>query len=1022
MDDNLILTHADGIGEQKAVLRTFIKTLSLSIVLMLLSMIQSFAQTNISGTVTDTSGQPLPGVAVVVTEEDGKLSGTETGEDGKYSINVPEGSILEFSSIGFKSRKIKATSPVIDVTLSEDTRLLDEVVVIGYGTVKKKDILGSISTVRGNDLSYRSSEGTIESMRGKVSGVKITSSGQPGSNAAIQIRGLGSFTNNSPLYIVDGSYGGSELGLNVDDIESIQVLKDASSAAIYGSRAANGVVIITTKKGSEGKLKVAFDSQTGVTWLPRYDLMDAATYRKYDDRAYAEAMLAGVDGVTSYQNHYQADTDWQDEMMRTGILQKYNVSLSGGTPTLKYYTSLHWLNDKGALKYTGYEQYGFRVNTSGSKGIFSYGENLFYTKSSRKNLNGSPWSNFISMPPTIPVKDPDHPGGWGYGDQSRANSYGLNPIAMQELKSAVNDEEYLYGNIYGAINLFNYVEAKLNVSYKSYFGSTDTLRKKGNWTMGQGDDAASLSYESAKHTDMLIEQTYTFDHTFGEHYINAVLGMTYDRFHEEYRWITKLDPLTIGDKYIKSLDSATGTTTAGGSYAESALISYLGRINWSYADKYLVQLTARRDGTSRLPDSGRWGNFWSASIGWRISKEKFFNASRINDLKIRANYGTLGGSNIGFWDWQATLNTAPRAIMGKSDYVSIGMIQSKLTNNDLRWERKTTANIGADLTAFRSRFSFSGEWFLSRSKDLLLALPVLYTTGNEGGSPTVNAGSLQNTGFELEFGWNDAVGDFSYAVNMNFSHVRNKVTDLGYGQTVFYNTTSVTEIGKPLGQWFLYRKLGIFQSQEEIDSHVNSEGRIIQPNARPGDIKYDDYNDDGQITSEDRQNCGNPWSKLDMGLGISLSWKGIGLDINGYGRFGQTVYNGAKAVAGDFANNQNNFNGYIPWTQENHSSTTPRIVYGDSRNSRADQDRWLEDGSFFRFSDITLSWSLPHKWLKKISFQNVRVSATMQNLVTITGYSGLDPEFADSGVYTIGYDGCSFPNPRGVRFGVSFTF
>ncbi|MGM9766488.1 MAG: TonB-dependent receptor, partial [Candidatus Cryptobacteroides sp.] len=250
----------------------------------------------------------------------------------------------------------------------------------------------------------------------------------------------------------------------------------------------------------------------------------------------------------------------------------------------------------------------------------------------------------------------------------------------------------------------------------------------------------------------------------------------------------------------------------------------------------------------------------------------------------------------------------------------------------------------------------------------------------------------------------------------------NKVLDLGYGKTVYYNSTSKTEIGKPLGQWYLYKKLGIFQSQEEIDSYVNSEGKVIQPNARPGDIKYDDYNGDGQITSDDRQICGDPWSKLDMGLNVSLEWKGLGLDINGYGRFGQTVYNGARATAGDFANNQNNFNDYIPWTQENHSTTTPRVIYGDSRNSRGDQDRWLENGSFFRFSDITLSYSIPRKALEKIRFEQIRFSATFQNLVTFTGYKGLDPEFADSGVYTIGYDGCSYPNPRGVQFGVSFTF
>lgn len=995
----------------------------LSVLALCLCVFSALAQQKVSGTVRDADNQPLEGVAVIVKTVGGQ-TGTVTDSFGHYDITISVGARLTFSMIGYVDKTVTVASGagVVDVTLEEDSLLLEETVAIGYGTVKKKDILGSISTVRSADLTDRASGNVIESMRGKVSGVKITSSGQPGSNATIRIRGLGSFSNNSPLYIVDGSYGGSELGLNVDDIESIQVLKDASSAAIYGSRAANGVVIITTKKGKEGKLKVSFDSQVTMKWLPRYDLMDAGMYKKYDDRAYAEAMLQGVDGIYGYQNHYEGNTDWQDEMLRGGLVQKYNVSLSGGTETLKYFVSLNRLDDKGALKYTGYEQYGFRVNTSGRKGMFSYGENLFYTKSGRKDLNGSPWSNFIAMPPTIPVYDDEHPGGFGYGDPSRANTYALNPIAMQEIRSSKNREEYMYGNVWGALNFFDYVEAKVNLAYKTYYGTTDILRKKGNWTMGQGDDAASLESKSAKHTDLLIEQTYTFNHTFGKHYVNAMLGMTWNKFHEDYRWITKLDPLINGNDYITSLDAASGNTTAGGNYSEATMISYLARANYAYDDRYLAQVTYRRDGTSRLPKDTRWDDFFSASIGWRISKEPFFQSSWVNDLKVRANYGTLGGSNIGYWDYQSMLNVAPRAVFGKNETILNGIIQSNLTNSDLKWERKTTTNVGVDFTAFRNRFTFSGEYFNSTSRDLLLSLPIDMTTGNEGGAPTVNAGSIRNRGFELEFGWNDTVGDFSYSASLNLSHVRNKVLNLGYGQSEYYNGTSKTAVGEPMGQWYLYKMLGIFQSQEEIDNYVNSEGRRIQPNALPGDIKYDDFNGDGQITSEDRQICGSPWSKLDLGLNLSFEWKGLALAINGYGRFGQKVFNGALATAGDFANNNNQFRSYRPWTQENHSTTTPRAIYGDSRNSRHDQDRWLEDGSFFRFSDITLSYCLPKRWMDKIHFDQIRISATLQNLFTITGYSGLDPEFSDGGVYTLGYDGCSFPNSRGVQIGVSFTF
>lgn len=993
----------------------------LSLVCLCIFSLNLYAQINVTGTVSDNTGEPLPGVTILVASD--RTTGTTTDLNGKYAIRVAQGATLEFSYMGFATQSVRVgSSNIINIVLEPENKLLDEVVVIGYGSVKKKDLLGAVSVVKEDALAERASGNIVESMRGLTSGVKITSSGQPGSNASIIIRGLGSLTNNNPLFIIDGAYGGSDLGVNVEDIESIQVLKDASSAAIYGSRAANGVVIITTKQGKEGALKVKFDSQVTVNWLPRYDLMDAQTYKLYNDRAYDEAMLAGVGGITKRQNHYDGDTDWQEEMLGTGVLQNYNVSLSGGSKTVKYYTSLNRMYDDGALYRTGYDKYGIRINTSGQKGIFSYGENFYYTKSDTKLLNGNPWSDFISMPPTIPVYDESNSGGYGFGDVDRANSYGRNLVAMQDLMIRNNEEEYLTGNVYGQINLFDMFEAKLNVAYKSYFGVTNTLRKKGNWTMGQGDDAAHLGYSSAKNNDILIEQTYNFKHKFGKHDVGALVGMTYNKFHEDYRWITKLDPLTIGDKYIESLDSATGNTTAGGDYRKSALISYLGRINYAYDDKYLAQVTARRDGTSRLPKNKRWGNFLSVSLGWRISSEKFFNADFIDDLKIRANYGSLGNSSIGYWDYQSTINTAPRAVLGSSDDKVIGMTQSRLSNTDLVWEKKTTANVGFDLLALDSRLRLSAEYFYSESEDLLVYLPILMSSGNEGGAPAVNAGSLKNRGFEMELGWNDKINDFSYSASLNLSHLKNKVTDLGYGQTVYYTSLAKSEIGQPLGMWYLYKMNGIFQSEADVQNHVNSKGVVIQPNALPGDIMYDDYNDDGIISSEDRQIVGDPWPTLELGLNLAASYKNFDLRISGYGRFGHDVWNGSAAAAADFANNQNNFNGLKPWTQEHPVNDRPRIVYGDTRNSRSDQSRWLESGSFFRLSDITLGYTVPGKLCKRFGLEHLRASVTLQNLVTFTGYSGLDPEFADSGIFTIGADNCAFPNPRAVQFALSFTF
>ncbi len=1006
----------------RSYLRAWCLTILLSGAFTFLNLVYAQQKNVVSGKVVDPSDVPLPGVTVYL--QGFANIGTVTDSEGYYSLSeVPEDGVLVYSFVGMRTQKINiASRTLIDVKLEEEAISLEEVVAIGYGTVKKKDLLGAVSTVKEDALNERVSGNVIESMRGLTSGVKITTSGQPGSNASIIIRGLGSLTNNNPLFIIDGAYGGGDLGVNVEDIESIQVLKDASSAAIYGSRAANGVVIITTKQGKEGELKVKFDSQMTLSWLPQYDLMDAETYKIYNNRAYDEAIFAGVGGVTKRQDHFDANTNWQKEMLGTGFLQNYNTSLSGGSKTVKYYTSLNRMIDEGALYATGYDKYGFRINTSGEKGIFSYGENFYYTKSDRKILNGNPWSNFINMPPTIPVYDESHSGGYGYGDVDRANSYGLNPVAMQDLWQRNNEEEYLIGNVFGEISLFEMFYAKLNVAFKSYMGLTNSLRKKGNWVMGQGDDAAGLSYNSAKHHDVLIEQTYNFKHQFNQHDVNALFGMTYNKFHEEYRWITKLDPLRIGDKYITSLDAATGNTTAGGSYGESALISYLGRVNYSYSGKYLAQLTARRDGTSRLPKDTRWGNFLSVSLGWRISGEEFFSIPFVDDLKLRGNYGTLGNSSIGYWDYQSTINTAPRAVFGSPEYIKIGMIQSRLSNIDLVWEKKTIANIGFDLIGLNNRLLFTAEYFYSKSEDLLVYLPILMSSGNEGGAPAVNAGSLENKGFEVEIGWNEQKGDFSYSASINASHLKNKILDLGYEQSVYYTFLAKSEINQPLGMWYLYKMNGIFQSESEIQSYVNSQGRVIQPNALPGDIIYDDYNDDGIISSEDRQLVGSPWPDFELGLSLGASYKSFDLSVNGYGRFGQEIWNGANATAADFANNQNNFNGLIPWTQEHPVTDRPRIVFGDTRNSRGDQDRWLEDGSFFRISDITVGYTLPERLCNRIEVDRIRLSTTLQNLITFTGYSGLDPEFADSGIFTMGVDHCSFPNPRSILFALSFTF
>jgi len=974
----------------------------------------------ITGKVTDQSRTPLSGVSVVVK---GTKIGTTTGNDGNFALSLPnDAKALVFTYVGMRPEEVAVTNqPVYNLALAEEGARLNEVVAIGYGTVRKKDLTGAVSVVKTEDIKNRTSTDLAGLLKGLASGVKVTSSGLAGASSAITIRGIGNLTNNNPLYVIDGFPSDGGMNLNVADIQSVQILKDASSAAIYGSRAANGVILITTKQGVNGPLKVNFSSQASIEKLPRYDLMNRAEYIKYDDMAYDEAIRLGL--ATTRQNHFDGNTDWQDVLLKTALVQNHNVSFSGGNNVGKFFVSLNYLSNSGTLYNTLYDRLAFRVNTSAKKGFFSFGENLYIIKSKQDGIKDNPFANLISMPPTIPVYDTNHqPGGFGYGEPDRANTYALNPIGRQELDSEIGRQTLLKGNIFGQIDFSDAFAYKLNFGYSTTAGITQNLRKSGRWTMGQANDPAYLSKSMSANQTVLVENTLSFHKQIGNHLIDAVAGTSYQHDNGEDVGATKLNPLVVNDMYYTALNAATGITTAGGGFGEAALNSYFGRLNYSYSDKYLFSFTIRRDGSSRLPAASRWGNFPSISGAWRISKEKFFNVPFINDLKLRANYGILGNANIGYWDYLATMNTAPRAVFGNPEHLEMGTTQSRLINDDITWEKKIQTNFGLDAQFLQNKLSLSAEYFISTSKDLLVGLPVLMTTGNNGGDPIVNAASLENKGIEIDLGWRERRGDFSYNASINYTRIRNKVLSLGYGKVTNYTSLSKTEIGSPLGKFYLLKTEGIFQSLDEIKNYTNKEGKIIQPNALPGDIKYNDFDGDGNITSNDRQIVGNPWPKFEMGLILGAKWKDVDISLQGFGRFGFDIWNGSRATAGDFANNGNNFKNINPWTPKNTNTNQPRIVFGDTRNSRGDQDRWLENGTFFRFSEISIGYSLPKALLEKMNMQEGRMGMTLRNILTLTSYSGLDPDFVDSGIFTISADNAAYPNTKGVMFSLSFGF
>lgn len=984
-------------------------------------------QKSVSGKVTDNTGASLPGVSVLVK---GTLNGVITDNEGKFSIsNIPENATLVFSFVGMKTKEVfTGTERTFLVVLEESTIDLDEVVAIGYGTIKKKDLTGAVSVISTDGFKNSKALSVGDAMQGLASGVKIRNTGSLGSEPNIEIRGIGNFSSGSPLYVIDEMITtGGIRDLNVNDIETVQVLKDASAAAIYGNRAANGVIIITTKKGKNGTMKVDLSVKFAVDKLPTMDLMDTTKFFVYNDMAYKNAGL-------NPQNHYKNNTDWQKEAFQIGTSQDYNIGFSGGTTTSNYLVSMGYYNNQGTTEGTSLDRYSLRVNTELKRGIITIGENLALSETNLDLASSTnPFIDAMRMTPDIAVKDTLHPGGYGYGDEARARTFGANPIAMQNLISNSSGNTRVRGNAYLKAKILSFLEYKINGGYETSFDSYHSLRRFGSWTLNQPADPSSLYENSARYVSRLIENTLSINKSFSKHTIDGVVGISYQ--HESYKQIngSTTEITRVGDHYFDVLNSGQKNDNAGGFRSETKLISYLGRVNYNFDNRYLFSATFRRDASSKFDKSKRVGVFPSFSAGWNISNEKFFKVNWIDNLKIRANYGSLGnaaierwGDNTGQYSYIPSLTYFPMAVFGTDQNIYSGMIQRRLSNQDLTWETKIQKNFGFDVAFLKNRLQFNADYFISTTNDILVEAPILLATGNDGGNPLANAASLENKGFELNLLWKEKINDFSYSISGNITKLNNKVIDLGYGKKEVLTDLTKTEVGQPIGMFYLIKTNGIFKSQEEVMANTNSAGKpIVNTNGKlpaPGDVRYIDFNDDGIISSTgDRQIVGSPWSKFEVGLTFNAEYKNFDLSVLGFGAFGQKVWNQQSAIVNRFDDNSNYLNGINPWTVDNPNTNSPRIIYGDDRNSRGDQDRWLEDGSFFKIKQITLGYTFKALALMKY-VQSLRISASAQNYFTFTKYNGLDPEFVNGYVYHRGVDPVSYPSPKSLMFSLNVTF
>lgn len=993
----------------------------------------------ITGTVTDANSEPLVGVNVLVK---GTTTGAITDIDGNFSVSGKKGSTLVFSYIGMLTQEVVYKGTALRVVMKDDSKALEEVVVIGYQTVKKSDLTGAVAVVDTKEMKKSAAGTLVSQMQGLATGINVRSSGRAGEDASIEIRGVGSLSNNSPLWVIDGMITDPGVDFNPADAESIQILKDASAAAIYGSRAANGVIIVTTKKGTKGPMKVNVSVKETLEWSPKFDLMNAAEYIKYNDIAYNEAIKDGIATVNSTQKHSQYDTNWQDEVLKTALVQDYNVSLSGGGDSGSYFVSAGYYNNDGVSYGNTFDRYSFRVNTQGKKGWFSFGENLAYSLTNTDPNQTNTYNDFLRMMPTIPIYDENNPGGYGYGDAAKYNTFGVNPIAREDLEYRHFRQNRLNGSLWLEFKPFEFLSYKFNGGIDLYFYENSWFRGEGNWTQNQEHRDPESQKARDNTYNMLVEHTLNFNKDFGKHHVDAVVGTTYQHHEWEGLWASRLNfPMTGNGDYFTVLNAGQSNQQNSNSISENAMISYLGRANYVYDDKYYLTATFRRDGTSRLAKENRWGNFPSFSGAWRISKEEFFDVPWINDLKIRGNWGRLGNSSIGDWDYIGTINQSIVTVFGGA--IVPGSTQVKLVNAGLVWETKETVNVGFDASFLNQRLTVSAEYYNSKTSDVLAETPIAISTGNQGGSPWKNAASLRNKGFEFTFGWKDQISGFKYSALLNVTTMDNEVLSLGRdgSERNFIDSGQArTEPGRSLAEFYLRKTDGIFRTQEEIDNYVTKGNHVPGPNEdkvpagtpimiegkRPqlGDVKYLDLNDDGQITDIDRDYCGSPWAKMQMSLVLNAEWKNFDFSMMWNGQFGNKIYNVSRWQGRLFADNSNYIRfekGEEPY-QVNPNSNTPRIIYGDFRNSR-DADRFLENGSYFRMKNISIGYNFKQKWLTNLGVEKLRLFATGSNLITITGYSGLDPDFKGANsVWNSGTDSFAYPNTRSVMFGLDLTF
>lgn len=1059
---------------------------------------------SINGVVTDQNGDPVIGASILVK---GTTNGVITDIDGKYSLNdVTDNSTISVSYIGYQTVELKANNKTLaNIILKEDNELLDEVVVVGYGVQKKRDVTTAIASIRSSDLKGQPVTSMAEAMVGKMPGVQVSqATGAPGSSLQIKVRGTGTITaGTSPLYVVDGVPLAKEQlnTFNMNDVESIEVLKDASSAAIYGSRGSNGVVLITTKKGQEGRASVSYNGYYGwQTVSKKIDMLNAYEYADLVNDARNNTYVDKMESINRQRiaqnkqplpfgitdnnatrlgntgNDYNTivpteispylqgekgltDTDWQDEIFRTAGMQNHSVSVSGGSQKIRYYASVDYLAQEGVIINSDFTRYSSRFNLDVTEGIFKFGLSLNPSVTIENAVNadgaynadgGGIIASALHSAPIFPVYNPDGSycfaqNAWSPNTQTvmpdgsikKGNSQTQvwNPVALAMLQKDQSKASRIFGNVYGEVAFMPELKYRANFGIDIYNNSQDTFRPSTipvSNTEGNPESVPEGTSKTAKMYNWLLEQTLSYNKDMNGHSLSALGGWTMQYQRDESTYAFANGFITNN---IPTLNA--GTVTRGNTHAsEWALLSGLARVQYNYKGKYMLTGAIRADGASRFGKNSRWGWFPSVSAGWRLTEESFMKSlTFIDDLKLRASYGLTGNFRIPNYGAQGEVAYYSYVLGGSSPQVVKGAAPLSMPNPDLHWEKTAQVNVGFDASLFKNKLTLGLDLYNSNTYDLLLDVPVPMTTGYK--TRLENIGKVNNKGVEFNIATNQKTGDFEWSVYFNISKNINEVKELGPGNADIISAGSVsnayfiTRVGEAIGSYYLPVVEGVYKNQAEVDAalhYKDSPTNYGLADTKPGDFKFKDVNKDGilDISDTDRAIVGNYMPDFTYGFGANLSWKGVDFGIIFQGVQGNEILNLSRRYFYNHEGNMNNYKGALNrWKSEDNPGSGMNVRANRvSKGQNGTTSTWhLEDGSYLRIKNISLGYTLPETWIKKIYLRSARIYCSLQNPFTFTKYEGYNPEVSNrNDATTNGEDYGVYPLARTTSIGVNLTF